>query len=365
MKLLVIESAGNLWGSERALLDLLDGLRGIKAAICCPPGTALQAELETRSIPTFPYFIYGLHNKSKWRRLQAAFGVLRACLRWRPDVIYLNQSGVYRTVLPAARILRLPIVAHVRIFEDVDYLARQAPDPVRLSGLIAISRAIESAIDKAPSLRLIRRYCLYDAYARAPSLSAGAPERALNCIACVGRVVPVKGQDVLIGAMALFASEGMAPACLMVGEGDEHYLSQLKSASPKTVQWLGFVRDVVPLLRSCTFLVCPSRIEPLGRVIFEAWDAGALPVVCAQSGGAAEIVAASGGGILYDLPTPQSLAVALRQGLALDNTAREGLIQKGRIWMESHCDPRSYGAAISNIFLDAALGAVRTGSAGQ
>ncbi len=365
MRLLVIEPAGNLWGSERALLDLLDGLKGIEAAVCCPPDSALQAELERRGITVFPHFIYGLHNKSKWRRLQAAHGVLRACLNWHPDIIYLNQSGVYRTVLPAARIMRLPIVAHVRIFEDVDYLARQAPDPARLCGLIAISSAIESAIEKMPSLRHIRRHCLYDAYQRAPSPSAGAPERTPNRIACVGRAVPVKGQDILVGAMALLASEGMAPECLMAGEGDEGYLAQLKSTSPENVQWLGFVREMIPLLRSCAFLVCPSRVEPLGRVIFEAWDAGAVPVVCAQSGGAAEIITASGGGILYDLPTPQSLAAALRQGLALDVPARESLIQKGRMWMECHCSPRNYGVAVSGILLDAALGVVKGGGAGQ
>ncbi len=364
MKLLVVEPAGNLWGSERALLDLLDGLKGIDPAVCCPPATALQAELERRQIRIFSYFIYALHNKSRWKRLEAAFGVLRACLTWQPDVIYLNQSGVYRTVLPAARLLRLPIVAHVRIFEDIEYLARQAPDPDRLRGLIAISGAIDSSIAAAPSLSRLRHHRLYDAYRRMPP-STAMPERTPNRIACVGRVVPMKGQDVLIGAMTLLDLEGAAPECLIAGDGDQGYVAQLKSASPANIRWLGFVRDVVPLLRSCNFLVCPSHFEPLGRVIFEAWDAGIVPVVCAKSGGAAEVVSASGGGILYDAPTPESLAAALRQGLAMNASTRENLIQKGCTWMERHCDPRIYGMAISDIFLNAARGTVELGGTGK
>ena len=31
-------------------------------------------------------------------------------------------------------------------------------------------------------------------------------------------------------------------------------------------------------------LACPSHREPLGRVVFEAWDAGAVPVVFAGAG---------------------------------------------------------------------------------
>jgi hypothetical protein len=43
---------------------------------------------------------------------------------------------------------------------------------------------------------------------------------------------------------------------------------------------------------TCSMPVCPSHMELLGRVIFEAWDVGAVPVAFSGSGGAAEIVAA-------------------------------------------------------------------------
>jgi glycosyltransferase involved in cell wall biosynthesis len=347
-RLLVIEAAGNLWGSERALLDLLDGLNGMEIAVCCPPDSALETELVRRGIKVFPYYIYELHKKPRWRRLLAALGVLRACRAWRPDLVYLNQSGAYRTVLPAAWLLNLPLVGHVRIFEDIEYLARQSPQPLRLRGLIAISQAVEQAVRRAPALRAIRCHTLYDAYARQQP-PAAMPERNTE-LACVGRIVPVKGQDILIDGLSRLAATGRSPACLMAGDGDADYLGRLKASAPPSVSWLGRVGDVVGLMRRCRVSVCPSRAEPLGRVIFEAWDAGALPVACALSGGAAEVIAASGGGLLYPEATGASLAEAIVEALSLTADQRDERVRRGQEWLESNCNPALYGTAVSAIF---------------
>ena len=111
---LIIEAAGNLRGSERALIDFVEVTSELEFAVCCPPRTPLCRELQKRHIRQLPYFVFGLHQKSRWRRLQAAIGVIRACLEFRPHVIHLNQGGAYKVTLPAARLLDLPIVAHVR-----------------------------------------------------------------------------------------------------------------------------------------------------------------------------------------------------------------------------------------------------------
>ena len=72
----------------------------LEVAVCCPPQVPLNSELEKLHIRTLPYYVYGLHEKSKRHRLQAAAGVVRACLEFRPDVIYLNQCGCYKVALP-------------------------------------------------------------------------------------------------------------------------------------------------------------------------------------------------------------------------------------------------------------------------
>jgi glycosyltransferase involved in cell wall biosynthesis len=114
------------------------------------------------------------------------------------------------------------------------------------------------------------------------------------------------------------------------------------------------VDDILPLLQTSSVLAFPSHRETLGRVIFEAWDAGAIPVVFSGSGGAAEIVAAAKGGILYEEQTPESLARVLRDALELDQEQRAVLIGNGRSWMAENCNPEMYGEMLSEI-----LGSVR------
>jgi glycosyltransferase involved in cell wall biosynthesis len=358
---LVIEASGNLWGSERALLDLLGAVPMLDVAVCCPPKVPLNSELEKLHIRTLPYYVYGLHEKSKRHRLQAAAGVVRACLEFRPDIIYLNQCGCYKVALPAATLLDLPIVAHVRIFEDAAYLARQSPGPRRLRGIIAISSAVETEIRRFQQLDSIQLHRIYDAYAPAvPALQNLPPQgRIVNRVACVGRLVPVKGQDVLVGALCILEDFEGGLECLFVGDGERSFVQELRRTAlhgnaASSIRWLGFVGDVLSLLQTCSVLVCPSHSDPLGRVIFEGWDAGALPIVFAGSGGAAEIVAAADGGILYDEQTPQSLAMALRKALELDGEGRNKLVHNGRLWMSTNCNSESYGETISTILRNAA-----------
>ena len=355
-RVLVIEGSGNLWGSERALLDLLDVLPIREVAVCCPPERPLNGELEKRHIRTLTYFVYGLHKKPKRYRLQAAAGVFRACVEFRPDIIYLNQCGSYKVALVAATMLDLPIVAHIRIFEDAAYLARQNPDPRRLQGIIAISSAVETEIRRFQQLNSIRLHKIYDAYA--PALSALPnwcfKEKSVSRIACIGRLVPVKGQDILVGALSLMRDLHGKVECLFVGDGEEGFVQELRELALRgnvasLIQWLGFVDDVVSLLCTCSVLVCPSHNEPLGRVIFEAWDAGTVPVAFSGSGGAAEIVSVAQGGILYEQQTPTSLAEVLRHALTLDHEQRTRFVNNGRAWMAENCNAESYGKRISAI----------------
>jgi glycosyltransferase involved in cell wall biosynthesis len=146
----------------------------------------------------------------------------------------------------------------------------------------------------------------------------------------------------------------------MIGDGPEDFVLELKAAAAKgaardRIHWLGLRNDVVALLGTCAVSVCPSRYEPLGRVIFEAWDAGAVPVACATSGGTAEIITAADGGILYAEETAESLATALQAALHLPAPETKKLIDNGRSWMAVHCDPAVHAATIGKILREASI----------
>jgi glycosyltransferase involved in cell wall biosynthesis len=82
--------------------------------------------------------------------------------------------------------------------------------------------------------------------------------------------------------------------------------------------------------------------------MFEAWDAGAVPIVCAQSG-SAEIGTAADAGIPYDEHTPEALAAAIRGALHLNREEMARLVANGRAWLAGNCDAKRYGGAIARI----------------
>jgi glycosyltransferase involved in cell wall biosynthesis len=359
-RVLIVEPAGNLGGSERALLDLVEHMRDCEIAVCCPPKHPLVPRLGQRSIRLFPCFIYyALHEKSRWQGLRAAIGVLRAALAFRPDVLYLNQSDCYRVALPAAVLLGLPIVGHVRHFEDAAFLARSRPSPRRLRGIIAISSAILEELCSFPELKHIKIHHLYDAYIpEADPLAQHVPERLAYRVACVGRIDPNKGQDALVEAVGCLKRDGEHMACWVLGDGARDFVERLKRRAADAgfasrMAWLGRRDDIVAHLRTCKALICPSHREALGRVIFEAWNAGTVPIAYRGSGGAAEIIAAADAGVIYDAQNPQALAAAIAEALHLGRDEVTRMISNGRAWMAVNCEPRRYGAALAAILREA------------
>lgn len=75
-----------------------------------------------------------------------------------------------------------------------------------------------------------------------------------------------------------------------------------------------------------------------------------VPIVFAGSGGAAEIVTAAEGGIIYEKQKPECLAKALRDTLELGREEKVYLINNGRSWMAEKCSPQICGQTIFNIF---------------
>jgi glycosyltransferase involved in cell wall biosynthesis len=360
-RLLVIESAGNLWGSERVLLDMLATLEGMPVAVCCPPRTPILAELARLQLPVIPTFVERLHEKSRFARITALVGLLRACAVWRPSLLYLNQAGCYRLARVAARCFRIPLVVHVRIFDDVEYLARLAPRPDELRAIVAISAAVAEELAASPALRGLKVCTIYDAYAATATIDSPIVEQVVGSapkVACVGRMVPIKGQDVLLNALAWLRGQGRDVRCRMVGSGEEHWQKlQAQSATlglQDRVEWLGFLHEPVEALRDCPVMVVPSHREPLGRVIFEAWDAGCLPVAFAGSGGAAEVIEAANGGVLYPRQTAEDLGRAITAALDMRSEDRRAAIQRGRRWMSEHCAPARHSAELRQVFLGAA-----------
>jgi glycosyltransferase involved in cell wall biosynthesis len=94
------------------------------------------------------------------------------------------------------------------------------------------------------------------------------------------------------------------------------------------VRFLGWRDDAAALMAAADALVCPSRVEPFGNVIVEAWAHG-LPVVAAAAAGPAWLIAHEQTGLLVAREDSAELAAALRRVFA-DQALAERLGAAGR-----------------------------------
>lgn len=100
----------------------------------------------------------------------------------------------------------------------------------------------------------------------------------------VGRLAHSKGFDVLVRA---FEAAGLPKSRLViVGEGRER--ARLDRLANGRALFTGFRNDAKRLMQAMDLLVCPSRVEPFGRVIVEALDAG-TPVIASDAAGPRDI----------------------------------------------------------------------------
>ncbi len=93
------------------------------------------------------------------------------------------------------------------------------------------------------------------------------------------------------------------------------------------VRFLGWREDAPSLYRTADACLFPSRFEPLGNVVIQAWAHG-LPVVAGMSDGPAALIRPEQDGILVPINDPRSLALAARR-LILDRGLRRRLAEGG------------------------------------
>jgi glycosyltransferase involved in cell wall biosynthesis len=143
----------------------------------------------------------------------------------------------------------------------------------------------------------------------------------------LGRLHVNKGFDVLLAALA------NAPRLhlWLAGEGDlratlEQQAQMLGVAA--RVRFLGWRDDVPALLAAADFLVCPSRHEPLGNVVIEAWAAG-VPVVATQSEGPGALIVDGDNGLLVPVDDAAALARTMLR-LVDDRALRVRLAAAGK-----------------------------------
>ena len=137
---------------------------------------------------------------------------------------------------------------------------------------------------------------LFSAFDPAPGLPTPSERRTLLY---VGRITASKGVQQLARVAATLPDID----CVFIGDGDLRLTLDRQYAAYRHIRFEGAVpqQALIDHYRGATALVMPSMApETFGLAIVEAAAFGTPAIVAAGSGGAAEIVNATRGGILYE-----------------------------------------------------------------
>jgi len=139
------------------------------------------------------------------------------------------------------------------------------------------------------------------------------------------------------GGAKAFDWYGVGDTGSIAGEGPERAaltaLAQECGVGAR-VHLLGWRQDTGALLAGCDLFICPSRHEPLGNVVLEAWSA-ARPVIAAASQGPRELIREGVTGLLVPVDAVEPLATTIRALLA-DPPRAAALAAAGRAQFALH-----------------------------
>ncbi len=348
IRVLYLHSFKRIGGAERALLWMVDAIRdmGVEPLVLWPQKDGASAWLEERGVRV------SLLKVPAWRHgfSLPLLPLLLSCLRRAvdPAAIDLVHVNNYRSAPFGKFVSRwagVACVCHVRELvtpEKIGQYRLRSPD-----ALIAVSEAVGHTLVEGgiphDRVTVIRSGII--PHATPPEGQVVALREGLGILphdpvlGIVAHILPHKGYDDLIQALAIIKHKLPHVRCLIVGGAPRRrYLRHLLDLAERLsvrdrVIVVGPQEDVAPFLHAMDLFILPSLTEGFPITILEAMAAG-RPVIATSVGGIPEAVRDGETGILVPPRNPGRLAEAVI-GLmdAPELAARMG--EKGRRRIEA------------------------------
>jgi glycosyltransferase involved in cell wall biosynthesis len=265
--------------------------------------------------------------RGSWPRPDAAsYAALASAVARIPDGAVVLLDGLVAStapdvLVPAARRLRLVALVHMPLGHEPTHGGVREREGAVLSAaasVVTTSAWTRRALVELYSLSADRVHV-----AEPGTDTAGFAQGTTTggALLSVGAVIPGKGHDVLLDALALLADRRWHCLCVGSLERDPAYVASLRRrvldgglegrvrfSGPQTTAALA------RSYRAADVLVLPSRAETYGLVVTEALARG-LPVVASEVGGVPEALGHGAGGIRPGLLVPPDDPGVLRDAL--------------------------------------------------
>ncbi len=316
MRLLHIIAGGEHGGAERFFVDLATALsaRGYQQhAVSRLYPDRSQSLIEAGCGVTVARMGGPLDMLSGWR-------AARAARNFGPDILlaWMNRAAALAPRGPWRMVGRLGGYYNLKYYAKCDHLICNTPDLVQ--HCIRNGWA-EDRVDYIPNFS--PRIENVEPVQRA---SVATPEN-VPVLLILARLEESKAIDVAIAALAELPEVYLWVA----GEGSCEHALKSKAMSlgvSDRVKFLGWRQDREALLAAADICLVPSRHEPFGNVVVNAWASG-TPLVAAESQGPRYLITDQVNGLLVPVDNSSAMSVAVRRVLS-DKDLAKTLVSGGQ-----------------------------------
>lgn len=323
-RVLFLSHSGTVGGAELMLLDIARAYRDTSAVVMLARGpfvTLLEsAGVRVRVLEAGPR-VHAVRRETALPPIAATLAIAQVARRVAAvaagyDVVYANSQKAFVIACIAGAIAKRPVLWHLHdILSSEHFSAINVRVDVMLANhcarrVIAVSEAAAAAFVSrggvTSKVRVVRNgieSAPFVSPAASPSIRRELGIGDAPLLGCFSRLIPWKGQHVLLDALAalptvhaIFAG-GAARA-------DETYVGELRSRATALgvtarAHFLGPRTDVPRLMREVDVVVHPSvAAEPCARTVIEALFAGKA-LVASRNGGTTEMVHSGYTGVLF------------------------------------------------------------------
>lgn len=287
-------------GAERFLINLVNGLhdRDVEQLVITLPDRVWHHEIKDVAE------IYETNvSRGHIKRFLINRRIAGLVRRFKPDVImsWMTQAARWvpnrPDILTVARLGDYP--KWLDPFENCDYLVCNTPDIVR--------KAVEIGWPEDRA-RMISNFTMWQPTEPISRAAMDTPDDAFVVLGA-GRLVEHKGFAALVKAAAKLDNAYL----WLLGDGDEADNLRAQAAQlglGDRLRMPGWIEDPSPYLSAASTFCIPSRMEPLGNVVLEAW-ALHCPIVSTRSEGPSWLIDDEKNGLLADIDDADQIGAAL------------------------------------------------------
>ena len=315
MRILHVMASRANGGAETYSTDMMASLQaaGLEQVAVLPRASIHCERLAAAGVPLAPDVLESRFGLLRRRKLAALID------SFKPDLVHCWMRRAASLMPP----LRIPVVGWFGGYYEPTHF-RRCTHFVGVSPGI-VEHMVERGVPKATA-HYVPTFPTIEAGPPVDREGLATPADA-TLLLTLSRLHEKKGLDIFLAALTAL------PGCIAWIAGDGPLEAELKALAARLgvadrVRFLGWRTDRGALLAAADVCVLPSRWEPFGTVMLEAWAAG-TPLIAAASQGPAALISDGVNGLLVPVDDAPALAAAMGRLIA-DPALKTRLIERGR-----------------------------------